>query len=70
MRNFTNEIAGLRSNYSNINETANDDNFFNQKYGEIGINSRKDFYIWKSNITKFASDEEIAELSKKYRIKF
>lgn len=70
MRNFKSEIAGLRSNYSNVRENAHDDNFFKQKYGEIGINSRKDFYIWKSNITKMASEQEIAELSKKYNIRF
>ena len=73
MKNFKNEIDSIRSiksEYNSIPNESNDDNYFAEKYGEIGINSRKDFFIWKDNISSMASNKEIKELESKYNITF
>lgn len=73
MKNFKNtieSIKSIKSEYMSIPNESNDDNYFAEKYGEIGINSRKDFFIWKDNISSIASSEEIKELEGKYNINF
>lgn len=73
MKNFKNTIDSIKSikcEYMSIPNESNDDNYFAEKYGEIGINSRKDFFIWKDNISSIASSEEIKELASKYNINF
>lgn len=71
MANFNSQIRKLWGNYIQISDKSYDDNFFAQKYGEIGINSRKEWFIWKSNINSMIDNEtEKAEYAKKYRIKF
>lgn len=73
MKNFKNEIETIKrikSEYMSIPNESNDDNYFAEKYGEIGINSRKDFFIWKDNISSIASSKEIKEIESKYNIKF
>ena len=73
MKNFKKEIESIKSiksEYTSIPNESNDDNYFAEKYGEIGINSRKDFFIWKDNISSMASAKEIKELESKYKIKF
>ena len=63
-------IRSIKSEYNSIPNESNDDNYFAEKYGEIGINSRKDFFIWRDNISSIASDKEIKELESKYNITF
>ena len=73
MKNFRNaidSIKSIKSEYMSIPNESNDDNYFAEKYGEIGINSRKDFFIWKDNISSIASSKEIKEIESKYNIKF
>lgn len=73
MKNFKNEIESIKRikcEYMSIPNESNDDNYFAEKYGEIGINSRKDFFIWKDNISSMASNKEIKELESKYKINF
>lgn len=73
MKNFKNtieSIKSIKSEYMSIPNESNDDNYFAEKYGEIGINSRKDFFIWKDNISSIATSEEIKELESKYNINF
>ena len=73
MKNFKNEIESIKSiksEYNSIPNESKDDNYFAEKYGEIGINSRKDFFIWKDNISSIASNKEIKELESKYNINF
>ena len=73
MKNYKNtidSIKSIKSEYMSIPNESNDDNYFAEKYGEIGINSRKDFFIWKDNISSIASSEEIKELESKYKINF
>lgn len=73
MKNFKNEIESIKRikcEYMSIPNESNDDNYFAEKYGEIGINSRKDFFIWKDNISSIASSEEIKEFESKYNINF
>lgn len=73
MKNYKNtidSIKSIKSEYISIPNESNDDNYFAEKYGEIGINSRKDFFIWKDNISSIASSEEIKELESKYKINF
>ena len=73
MKNFKNEIESIKSiksEYNSIPNESKDDNYFAEKYGEIGINSRKDFFIWKYNISSIASDKEIKEIESKYNINF
>lgn len=64
------KFKSLKSEYASIPNESNDDNYFAEKYGEIGINSRKDFFILKDNISSMASAKEIKELEIKYKIKF
>lgn len=73
MKNFKNtieSIKSIKSEYMSIPNESNDDNYFAEKYGEIGINSRKDIFIWKDNISSIATSEEIKELESKYKINF
>lgn len=73
MKNFKNEIESIKrikNEYMSIPNESNDDNYFAEKYGEIGINSRKDFFIWKDNISSIATSEEIKEIKSKYNINF
>lgn len=73
MKNFKNTIESIKSiktEYMSIPNESNDDNYFAKKYGEIGINSRKDIFIWKDNISSIATSEEIKELESKYKINF
>ena len=73
MKNFKNaieSIKSIKSEYNSIPNESKDDNYFAEKYGEIGINSRKDFFIWKDNISSIASDKEIKEIESKYNINF
>lgn len=73
MKNFKttiDSIKSIKSEYNSIPNESKDDNFFAEKYGEIGINSRKDFFILKDNISSIASDKEIKELESKYNITF
>lgn len=73
MKNFKNEIESIKSvksEYNSIPNESKDDNFFAEKYGDIGINSRKDFFIWKDNISSIATSKEIKEIESKYKINF
>ena len=73
MKNFKNTIESIKrikNEYISIPNESNDDNYFAEKYGEIGINSRKDFFIFKDNISSIASSEEIKEFESKYNINF
>lgn len=73
MKNFKDTIDAIKSSkseYTRIPNESNDDNYFAEKYGEIGINSRKEFFILKDNIASMASPEEIKKLESKYKIKF
>ena len=73
MKNFKDSIESIKkikSEYMSIHNESNDDNYFAEKYGEIGINSRKDFFIFKDNISSIATSEEIKEIKNKYNINF
>ena len=73
MKNFKDSIESIKkikSEYMSIHNESNDDHYFAEKYGEIGINSRKDFFIFKDNISSIATSEEIKEIKNKYNIKF
>ena len=45
--------------YQQIADKSNDDKFFEEKYGHLGITSRKEWFIWK---TEFP--EEFEEFKK------
>lgn len=36
------------SKYQNIANESNDDKFFVEKYGHLGIKTRKEWFIWKT----------------------
>lgn len=73
MTNFKDSIESIKRikcEYTSIPNESNDDNYFAEKYGEIGINSRKDFFIFKNNISSIATSKEIKEIESKYNINF
>lgn len=42
------KISKYLNKYQNVADKSNDDAYFVEKYGKLGITSRKEWFIWKT----------------------